>query len=88
MRTFLCSGFQKQSNYIFLRHLAQHMIYSTQIGIKVSICEFLKEMISKETSEMQKTFQAIILSEIVNQFLEFLTEDDFPDDSKEDKETV
>ena len=52
MRGFLCSEFQKQNKYIFLRHLARHMIYSSQMGIKVSICEFFKDLISKETSEM------------------------------------
>ena len=66
MRTFLCSEFQKQNKYIFLRELARHMIYSSQMGIKVSICEFFKDLISKETSEMQKTFQAIILNEVVS----------------------
>ena len=55
------------------------MIYSSQMGIKVSIGEFFKDLISKETSEMQKNFQYIILHEVVDQFLEFLTEDDFPE---------
>ena len=61
---------------MFLRHLAKHMIYSSQMGIKVSICEFFKDLISKETSEMQKNFQNIILECVVSKFLSFLVEDD------------
>ena len=61
IRDFLCSEHQKRHNYIFLRHLAQHMMYSSQQGIKVSICEFFKDLTSKETTEMQKNFQHIIL---------------------------
>ena len=52
MRSFLCSEFQEKNDYVFLRHLAVHMMYSCQMGIKVSICEFFKDLISKETSEM------------------------------------
>lgn len=40
-----------------MRHLAHHMIFTSQQGIKVSICEFFKDLTSKETSEMQKNFQ-------------------------------
>ena len=72
----MTSEFQKQYNYVFLRHLAKHMIYSSQMGIKVSICEFFKDLISKETSEMQKNFQNIILECVVSKFLSFLVEDD------------
>lgn len=61
IREFLCSDHQKKHNYVFLRHLAQHMMYTSQQGIKVSICEFFKDLTSKETSEMQKNFQQIIL---------------------------
>lgn len=56
IRDFLCSEHQKRQNYVFLRHLAQHMMYSSQQGIKVSICEFFKDLTSKETTEMQKNF--------------------------------
>lgn len=42
------------------------------MGIKVSICEFFKDLISKETSEMQKNFQNIILECVVSKFLTFL----------------
>lgn len=64
---------------MFLRHLAQHMMYTSQQGIKVSICEFFKDLTSKETSEMQKTFQQIILFNVVSQFVEFLRDtDDVP----------
>ena len=56
IRDFLCSEHQKKHNFVFLRHLAQHMMYTSQQGIKVSICEFLKDLTSKEASEMQKNF--------------------------------
>ena len=52
------------------------------MGLKVSICEFFKDLISKESSEMQKNFQQTILTEVVSQFLDFLAEDDFPKRSK------
>ena len=76
IRDFLCSEHQKKHNYVFLRHLAQHMLYTSQQGIKVSICEFFKDLTSKETSEMQKNFQNIILFQVVSQFVDFLSEDD------------
>lgn len=30
IRDFLCSEHQKKHNFVFLRHLAQHMMYSSQ----------------------------------------------------------
>ena len=76
IRDFLCSENQKKQQYVFLRHLAQHMMYTSQQGIKVSICEFFKDLTSKETSEMQKNFQQIILYNMVSHFVDFLQEDD------------
>ena len=76
IRDFLCSDNQKKHNYVFLRHLAHHMIYTSQQGIKVSICEFFKDLTSKEGTEMQKNFQQIILYHVVSHFVEFLDEGD------------
>jgi len=74
IRQFLCSESQRQQNFIFLRHLATHMIYSTQTGIKVSICEFLKDLISQDSIERKMEFEEIILEEVVSIFLTFLSD--------------
>jgi hypothetical protein len=42
---FLRSEEQRKNNHMFLRNVTQHMIYSNQMGLKVSICEFLKDLI-------------------------------------------
>ena len=52
------------------------MMYTSQQGIKVSICEFFKDLTSKETSEMQKNFQQIILFNVVSHFVDFLSGDE------------
>lgn len=51
-------------------------MYTSQQGIKVSICEFFKDLTSKETSEMQKNFQQIILFNVVSHFVDFLSGDE------------
>ena len=79
IRDFLCSENQKKHGYVFLRHLAHHMIYTSQQGIKVSICEFFKDLTSKETSEMQKNFQQIILFHVVSHFVNFLGDETIGD---------
>lgn len=42
----------------------------------MSICEFFKDLTSKETSEMQKNFQQIILFNVVSHFVDFLSDDE------------
>ena len=50
MKSFLTSDTQKQKHYPFFANLCRHMLYSPQMGLRVSICEFLKELISHETT--------------------------------------
>jgi hypothetical protein len=45
MRYFIQSETQVARGYPFLRNLAAHMVYSAQMGVKISICEFLKDLL-------------------------------------------
>jgi hypothetical protein len=64
------------------------MLYSPQMGLRVSICEFLKELISHEvtlnTSNSGKLpdipnrrylLSEILLNEVVSRFIQFFDED-------------
>ena len=50
------------------------MIYSNQSGIKVSICEFFKELISQDTQELKQMFNCAILDEVSSRMILFLTD--------------
>jgi hypothetical protein len=50
------------------------MIYSNQSGIKVSICEFFKELISQDTQELKQMFNSAILDEVSSRMILFLTD--------------
>lgn len=84
---FVSNDFQAANNYVFLQHLAQHMLYSDQLGIKVGICEFFKDLIQRESPcDLQKKLQKIILMNILTIFLDFLQTDDFSLKPKQDNE--
>ncbi|MFM7859332.1 MAG: hypothetical protein ACKO96_47270, partial [Flammeovirgaceae bacterium] len=50
MKAFLTSDQQRQKGYPFFANLCRHMLYSAQMGLRVSICEFLKDLIAHETT--------------------------------------
>ena len=50
------------------------MIYSNQSGIKVSICEFFKELISQDTQELKQMFNSAILDEVSSRMILILTD--------------
>ena len=53
------------------------MLYTSQMGIKVSICEFFKDLISHETiTNSLKSFQEVIRLQVISQLIDFLAEDD------------
>ena len=61
------------------------MIYSSQMGIKTSICEFLKDLVPNEgnpdTSGRKVSLQQVLLDEVVSRFIYF-----FDNESQESKE--
>lgn len=71
---FLRSEEQRKNNYIFLRNLTQHMLYSNQQGLKVSVCEFLKDLIGQEQQELKQMFNTAILEEVSQRLILFLSE--------------
>jgi len=52
MRFFIQSEAQQQRGYPFLRNLAEHMVYSSQMGVKISICEFLKDLLGQDLQQL------------------------------------
>ena len=79
MFQFMRSDEQRKHNYIFLRNLTQHLIYSYQPGIKLSICEFLKDLISQDTQELKQMFSCAILDEVTARMILFLSDQE-PED--------
>lgn len=73
MRQFICSEAQKSKRFEFLRNLAVHMLYSSQTGIKIGICEFLKDLIGQDGPDGRLiAYQDVFLSEVISVFLKFL----------------
>jgi len=40
------------------------LIYSNQMGLKIGICEFLKDLIGQEAQELKQMFNSAILDEV------------------------
>jgi hypothetical protein len=58
------------------------MVYSAQMGVKISICEFLKDLLSQETmmvNNIENTvslkghLQKLVLENVIAPILDFLT---------------
>lgn len=57
------------------------MIYSSQQGLKLSICEFFKDLLSCDlNSEKKIDFYDLIYSQVIATFITFLAKND--DDEK------
>lgn len=88
MKAFLTSEQQKLKGYPFFANLCRHMLYSSQMGLRVSICEFLKDLISHEASfnstsqgkftdipNRRYILSEVLLSEVVSRMIQYFDED-------------
>ena len=50
------------------------MLYSNQMGLKISVCEFLKDLISQEQQELKQMFNPAILDEVSQRLVLFLSD--------------
>lgn len=93
MKAFLTSEQQKLKNYPFFANLCRHMLYSPQMGLRVSICEFLKDLISHEATLNTSSSQGkmpdapnrryllseIMINEVVSRLILFFEEESSDD---------
>jgi hypothetical protein len=62
---------QQASGFPFLRNLVQHLLFSSQQGLKIQICDFLRQLLEGEQNQLTSSMKEILYREVIGRFVDF-----------------